>query len=64
MSATAFFAIVAGVFVAWGLVMAWLAGIMGKPRFGWWLLGTTLGPLSLAAFIGSLRRPRRQVRAS
>ncbi len=42
-----------------GLLVAWLAGLLGRERFGWWVVGTALGPLSLAPLLSSVRAVRR-----
>lgn len=46
--------------VVWGLLTAWLVGRLGRCRFGGWVFGTFLGPLSLPAIVAMARADRRQ----
>ena len=50
--------------VVWGLLTAWLVGRFGRCRFGGWVIGTLLGPLSLPAVVALARADRRQPPAS
>lgn len=46
--------------VVWGLWTAWLVGRLGRCRFGGWVIGTFLGPLSLPAILALAHADRRQ----
>ncbi len=59
MTATEFLVLVVLVFSASGVFVAWLAGRLGRERFGWWVVGTAMGPLSLVPLVGSVRAVRR-----
>lgn len=59
MSATEFLFLWAVVLAASGVLVAWLAGRLGRERFGWWVVGTALGPLALAPLLSSVLADRR-----
>jgi len=61
MSATVALAALALVLMCTGLVLAGVMGRRGHDPFGWWLLGTVLGPLALPLALSAERKRRSAV---
>lgn len=59
MTVTGLLFLSAAVLAASGVLVAWLAGLLGRERFGWWVAGTAMGPLALAPLLSSVRADRR-----
>ncbi|MFA5786583.1 MAG: hypothetical protein WDA71_06310 [Actinomycetota bacterium] len=58
MSWTVFFVIALAALAACGILTAWLAGRLGRSRFGWWVIGTFFGPLALPPLFTLVREAR------
>lgn len=51
MTASEFLTIVAASLLLWGVLTAWAAKRLGRDPWTWWILGTFLGPLSVAPLL-------------